>query len=166
MPGTDWQRLAYREKFRSLHGEAFQLWFEKLARALYPTGDFQPVRKTSGDGGMDGFIISSRLVYQVYAPARMEELRDALTAKKIRSDFAAAHICLSGKMKSWVFIHNHPEAKLGKLSITAINELRTQYQEVQISVLDIDTLWERLQDLSFGVLESFCRLSCLLRCVS
>jgi hypothetical protein len=59
------QLLAYRDKFRSLHNEDFQFWFEELARALHPAGDFQAVRKTQGDGGLDGFVISSRLVYQV-----------------------------------------------------------------------------------------------------
>ena len=68
MPATENQRLAYRDKFRSLSCEAFQLWFEKLVGALHPVGDFQPIRKTQGDGGLDGFVISSQLVYAVYAP--------------------------------------------------------------------------------------------------
>ena len=67
MPATENQRLAFRDKFRSLHYEAFQSWFEELAHALHPSGDFQAIRKTQGDGGLDGFVISSQLVYAVYA---------------------------------------------------------------------------------------------------
>ena len=126
MPATENQRLAYRDKFRSLSCEAFQLWFEKLVGALHPVGDFQPIRKTQGDGGLDGFVISSQLVYAVYAPARREDDRDSETAAKIRSDFSAAFSTLQGKLKAWVFVHNHPDGKLGKLSTTVINDLKSQ----------------------------------------
>jgi hypothetical protein len=110
MPAAENQRLVYRDKFRSLHCEAFQSWFEELAHALHPAGDFQAIRKTQGDGGLDGFVISSQLVYAVYAPARREEDRDSETAAKIRSDFAKACSTLRGQLKAWVFVHNHPEA--------------------------------------------------------
>src|SRR5712671_688136 len=147
MPPAENQRLAYREKFRSLHHEAFQSWFEDLAHALHPVGDFQPIRKTQGDGGLDGFVISSQLVYAVYAPARREEDRDSETAAKIRSDFAKAHSTLHGGLKAWVFVHNHPEGKLGQLGARAISDLKSQNPSVEISVLSADGLWDRLKVL-------------------
>jgi len=144
MPATENQRLAFRDKFRSLHYEAFQSWFEELAHALHPSGDFQAIRKTQGDGGLDGFVISSQLVYAVYAPARRKEDRDSEIAAKIRSDFAKASSTLRGQLKAWVFVHNHPEGKLGKRSATAISDLKSQNPSVEIAVLSIDNLWERL----------------------
>jgi hypothetical protein len=96
MPAAENHRLVYRGTFRSLHYEAFQFWFEELVHALHPVGDFQKIRKTQGDGGLDGFVISSQLVYAVYAPARREEDRDSETATKIRSDFAKACSTLHG----------------------------------------------------------------------
>lgn len=86
MPASDAQRLYFRDKFKSLFNEDFQNWFEDIARLLHPVGDFQRIRKMSGDGALDGFVISSQLVYQVYAPARISELKDAETAAKIKAD--------------------------------------------------------------------------------
>jgi hypothetical protein len=139
--------LTYRDQFRSQSAEEFQLWFEKLARAMHPIGDFTAIRKTSGDGGMDGFVISSQLVYQVFAPARRKELRDAETAKKIRADFATARATLGGDIRKWVFVHNHPEARIGKLSTAAISGIKTDAPTVEIRVLDINSLWLELAKL-------------------
>jgi hypothetical protein len=154
MPAAQNQCLAYREKFRSLHYEDFQTWFEELAHALHPVGDFQRIRKTQGDGGLDGFVISSQLVYAVYAPARREEDRDSETAAKIRSDFAKAYSTLQGQLKAWVFVHNHPQGKLGQLGATAISDLKSKNPSVEITVLSIDGLWEKLAGLSDETLKN------------
>lgn len=148
MPPTENQRLVFRDQFRSFHYEGFQSWLEELLRALHPTGDFQAIRKTQGDGGLDGFVISSQLVYAIYAPARRDEDRDSETAAKIRSDFAKASLTLSGNLKAWIFVHNHPDGKLGKLSASAISDLKSQNTSVDIAVLNIDSLWEKLLTLS------------------
>jgi hypothetical protein len=155
MPAAENQRLVYRDKFRSLHYEAFQSWFEELVHALHPVGDFQPIRKTQGDGGLDGFVISSQLVYAVYAPARRDEDRDSETAAKIRSDFAKACSTLHGQLKAWIFVHNHPEGKLGQLGAKAISELKSRNPSVEITVLSIDGLWEKLKALSDETLKRF-----------
>ena len=139
------RQLVFRDQFRSLYNEAFQSWFERLARSIHTTGDFQRVRKTSGDGGLDGFVINSQLAYQIYAPARMDDLRDAETAKKIKNDFRTAYVHLGGKLTAWTFVHNHPEAAIGKLTAKAISELKHEYAEVEITVLDIDSLWDKLR---------------------
>ena len=155
MPPSEPQRLAFRDKFRSLHHEAFQAWLEKLLHAIHPTGDFQAIRKTQGDGGLDGFVISSQLVYAVYAPARRDEDRDSETAAKIRSDFAKATLTLSGNLKAWIFVHNHPTGNLGKLGVTAISDLKSQNPLIDIAVLNADSLWERLMSLSDDTLKRF-----------
>jgi tetratricopeptide (TPR) repeat protein len=147
MNARDNLRLAFRDRFRSFHNEAFQSWFEEIACVLHSAGDFQRVHKTSGDGGFDGYVINSQLVYQVYAPARMNELRDAETKTKIITDFAKVYSCLGGDLKSWVFVHNHPQASLGQKSIVAINDLKKKHPEIRIDVLDIDGLWEKLKDV-------------------
>ena len=144
---TDYQRLVYRDQFRGLFNEAFQSWFERLVRVLHPIGEFQAIRKTSGDGGLDGIAINAQLVYQVFAPARIGELRDGETATKIKADFARAYQSLGGSLKEWVFVHNHPEAKLGQLSASALNELKSTYPHTAISVLDIDSLWAKLAEV-------------------
>ena len=153
MIATESWRLAYRDRFRSLFSEEFQSWFETLLRALHTAGDFQAIRKTSGDGGLDGFVINSQLVYQVYAPARINELRDGETAAKIRSDFAKAQSTLSGKLKEWTFVHNHPEGKIGRLSAKALSEIKRNHPDISLNVLDIDSLWTRLEKLGNRALE-------------
>lgn len=153
MPKMEHHRLIYRDKFRSQYSEAFQSWFEELVHRIHPAGDFQAIRKTQGDGSLDGFVISSQLVYAVYAPARMKEVRDSETAAKIHSDFTGACSTLDGQLKGWVFVHNHPEGKLGKLSVKAISDLKCQNPSVQIEVLNIDSLWEKLKFLSEEILQ-------------
>src|SRR5260221_5922568 len=153
MPASENHRLIYKDKFRSLHSQRFQLWFEELARALHPEGEFQPIRNTRGDGGLDGFAINGQRVYQVYAPARFQDLRDSQTARKIRGDFKAAFLTLGGQLKSWVFVHNHPEAKIGQLTASALSELKAQHPAITFTVLDIDSLWQTLQTLSDDVLK-------------
>jgi tetratricopeptide (TPR) repeat protein len=155
MPPAENQRLTFRDKFRSLHYEAFQAWIEELLHALHPVGDFQAIRKTQGDGGLDGFVISSQLVYAVYAPARRNEDRDSETAAKIRSDFAKASSTLGGQLKAWIFVHNHPEGKLGKLSARAVSELKSRNPSVEIAVLNIDSLWGKLTALPDETLRAF-----------
>jgi tetratricopeptide (TPR) repeat protein len=150
---TESQRLAYRDKFRSLYNDAFQAWFEGLCRALHTGGDFQAVRKAQGDGGLDGFVINSQRVYQAYAPARIEELRDSEIARKINADFGQAKSTLGDQLKSWVFVHNHPEGKIGKLTAAALSEIKTRNPGGAICVLDIDSLWETLEKLPIDVLE-------------
>lgn len=147
MKVLDRQRLFFRDRFRSIHREEFASWFTELARAIHPTGDFQPVRLTQGDDGIDGFSIAGQTVYQVFAPPRMDETRDGETADKIARDFASAHAALQGKMRGWVFVHNHPEGKLGKLGIAAINQLQAHHPGVRIEVWNIDTLWDRVAGL-------------------
>lgn len=155
MPPAENQHLVFRDKFRSLHYEAFQSWIEELLHAIHPTGDFQAIRKTQGDGGLDGFVISSQLVYAVYAPARRNEDRDSETAAKIRSDFAKASSTLSGQLKAWIFVHNHPEGKLGKLGTRAISDLKSQNPSVEIAVLNINGLWAKLTALPDETLRAF-----------
>ena len=147
MSGSEVQRLVYRDQFRSYFGDEFQTWFEILMRECFRAGSFQSVRKTSGDGGLDGFVIDSQEVFQVYAPSRSDHRVDAATASKLVSDFERAFESLGASLKVWTFVHNHPEAKLGKESIRAVASLRAKWPDVAISVLDIDSLWMKLQAL-------------------
>jgi hypothetical protein len=78
----------------------------------------------------------------------MGEMRDGQTAAKIRSDFARAYRTLGvGGMRSWTLLHNHPEARLGPKSVTAINDLKREHEAVNFTVLDIDSLWDLVRKL-------------------
>ena len=81
-------KLKYREEFRSVHGEAFQHWFEKIAVALHGEECFLVIRVTRGDGGLDGLALKEGRVYQLYAPPSLNT--DSSTAIKVSADFDKA----------------------------------------------------------------------------
>lgn len=153
MATTESWRLVYRDRFRSLYLEEFQAWFETLLRALHYAGDFQAIRKTSGDGGLDAFVISSQLVYQVYAPTRINELRDSETAAKIRGDFEKAQRTLAGELKGWTFVHNHPDGKIGHLTAAALSKIKRRHPDITFQILDINSLLSRLEELPHRTIE-------------
>ncbi|MGH9765272.1 MAG: hypothetical protein ACREAC_30930 [Blastocatellia bacterium] len=62
-------------------------------------------------------------MYQVYAPATISELRDSEMAGKIRADFVKAVVTLGSTLRSWTFVHNHPEGKIGKQTARAVIQL-------------------------------------------
>lgn len=142
-------RLRFRDEFRSSSGEAFQSWFEKLARAIHGEDCFLPIRVTRGDGGLDGLVLKSGLVYQVFAPPTMA--KDATSASKIASDFAAAKTTLDNDVVAWTFVHNSTDGKLGHLSAAALERIRKS--GVSVAVLGIDDLWTKLSALSDSLLE-------------
>ena len=144
MRPTEAQRRKFRETFRSLYAQEFQAWFESIARVLHPPGEFQAVRTTAGDGGLDGLAINSQHVYQVFAPARIKEMRDGETAAKIKADFLRAHLTLGDGLKSWTFVHNHPEGKIGKLTAEAVASLKAAHPTITFAIHNIDSLWGEL----------------------
>src|SRR5205823_3462109 len=103
-----------REEFRSAYGEAFQNWFEKLAVALHGEDCFLSIRVTRGDGGLDGLVLKEGRVYQLYAPSSLTS--DSTTAKKVRVDFKKARQTLGESVKTWTFVHNSPDGKVGHLT--------------------------------------------------
>jgi hypothetical protein len=144
VPPTEDQHRKYREQFRSYSHQQFQSWFETLALALHGPGDFLPIHNTHGDGGLDGLVISAGKVYQIYAPARMDELKDGKVAAKIKKDFANAHSTLGGNLRAWSFLHNHPNGTIGQLTAGAIAELRASHRAITFEILGIDSLWDLL----------------------
>jgi hypothetical protein len=147
MAGSELQSFVYQRQFRSTFGDAFQSWISSVLTALYPPGEFQCIRKTQGDGGFDGFVINEQHVYQIYAPARIDEMRDGDTARKIQEDFEKAVTSLNGRIRKWTFIHNHPEGSLGKRSIQVLSELEYLYSSVEFRALGIHSLWDLLQEV-------------------
>ena len=71
----------------------------------------------------------------------------------MREDFGTAYATLSGNLKSWTFLHNDLAAALGQKSAGVLAELTTDNPGVTITVLNIDTLWDRLAALPENVRE-------------
>jgi tetratricopeptide (TPR) repeat protein len=138
-------KLQYRDEFRTVYGEAFQNWFERLAAALHGDDCFLPIRVTRGDGGLDGLVLRTGEVYQLHAPPTLGT--DASTALKIKNDFDRAIETLGSAMKTWTFVHNSADNKVGHLTAKALLQLRDEHPTVHIDAIGINGLWERLTTL-------------------
>lgn len=114
------QRHEFERQFQSHFGDSFQEWFMKLARHLHVSGDVQAVRLTQGDGKLDVVVLNEQTVFQCYGP---QTYKPSEAATKIRADFAGACDFLEGRLKKWVFVHNHQTGSLDKLSIKALNDV-------------------------------------------
>ncbi|MCB1091453.1 MAG: hypothetical protein KDL87_07975, partial [Verrucomicrobiae bacterium] len=136
----------FEKQFGSHFGDGFQDWFMQLARRLHPSGDVQSVRLTQGDGKLDVVVLNEQIVYQCYGP---QTFKPTEAAEKIRTDFTGAHGFLEGRLKKWVFVHNHPTGSLDKLSIKALNDLVAESKQrganIRILAWGKEELWEALE---------------------
>lgn len=102
------QRSIYVDRFRlafhSQQGTAFQDWFVRLAGHAFGA-DFEEVRPygPQGDLKCDGRRISTKSVFQCYAPYLM---RDGELIAKVSEDFHGARAHWVAEMAEWVFVHN------------------------------------------------------------
>lgn len=96
--------LAFRCAYLEQRGEAFQDLFSTIMEKRYP-GDFIRTRPwgRQGDRKNDGYVRSTRTLFQVYAP---NELREAETLAKIDEDYFGAIPFWQGHFDTWVFVHN------------------------------------------------------------
>ena len=147
MPDASLQQIEFEHQFRGHTRDDFQSWFAGVVKLLHPGGDLQRVRVTRGDGGLDCVSINRGRVYQCYAPARIDEMRDAETAGKIRGDFAEAVATIGEALREWVFVHNHPESQLGHLSATALVEIKAAHPSITILVWGRMEFWAELSRL-------------------
>lgn len=93
-------RCAFLEK----GGEAFQDLFSSIMEKRYPS-DFIRTRPwgNQGDRKNDGYVRSTRTLFQVYAP---NDLSEAATLAKIDEDYLGAIPFWKAHFDQWVFVHN------------------------------------------------------------
>jgi hypothetical protein len=80
---------------------AFQEWLGAIMTKRY-CDDFIRIRLSKGDGGLDGYRLSTQSVYQIFAP---RDYTPSEMTEKIRDDFAHAKQTLAEKnleMKTWI----------------------------------------------------------------
>lgn len=141
------QRAEFNNQFRGHFGDAFQYWFEGLARKLHSNGDVHAIRLTQGDGKLDLVVLNQQLVYQCYAPS---DFKTSVAKAKITDDFWGAYKHLNGKMRKWVFVHNHSTGQIDKDCCKAINnivtECRKRGDEIEILAWGIEEMWSALEE--------------------
>lgn len=148
------QRNEFNNQFRSHFGDAFQHWFEALARKLHPNGDVQSIRLTQGDGKIDVAVLSQQQVYQCYGPS---DFKSSVAKAKITEDFWGAYKHLDGKLRKWIFVHNHRTGELDKGCYKALNDIvaecRKRGDKIEVLAWGIEEVWTALEaGLSFNIL--------------
>lgn len=74
-------------------------------------------------------------------------MKDGDTAAKIREDFSNARRSLGDALREWVFVHNHPQGELGKLSNAALLEIKAAHPSVTVLAWGVVEFWNELDRL-------------------
>lgn len=140
------QRHEFDKQFDAQFGECFQHWFVRLLSFIYASGDIQNVRLTQGDGKLDAVILNQQVVFQCYGP---QTFKPSEAADKIKNDFGGAHEFLSGRLKKWIFVHNHRSGSLEKLCIQALNDIvsecKQREEDIEILAWGTEEIWNALE---------------------
>ena len=144
------QRSIYRLKadndFLRFKRQEFEGWFGRIMGMAYPD-DYEPVRLTQGDGGLDGLLISTATVLAVYAP---RECTEAGVVKKMYDDFAAAKKTMEERgavLEGITFVHN--DEGLTRVTAPELVKLRqaNPNPEVTFRRWTFDAIWREIAGL-------------------
>lgn len=119
--------MSFELQFMKKDGNAFQDFFSEIMEKVYP-GDFIRVRPWGnvGDRKNDGYLRSSRTLFQLYAP---NDLKPAAAIAKIDEDFYGALPHWQAHFDSWIFTHNSRRG-LGPDVTAKILELRAKHPDI------------------------------------
>jgi len=97
--------MCFKNNFARKTENAFQDFFSDIMELCYPVGDFLRFRPwgKAGDRKNDGYLISQRMLFQVYAP---NSISAAAAIKKINEDYTGAKSHWKRHFDTWVFVHN------------------------------------------------------------
>ncbi|HDC4501874.1 hypothetical protein I4P06_21470 [Enterobacter asburiae] len=151
------QQLGYEKDFRILYleakGDGFQSLFEKLMAKAHPN-DFMACRPWGnvGDRKNDGYLPSTRTLYQSYAP---NEMSAADAIRKINEDFEGAKVHWEKYFDEWTFVHNAPDGRLGPHIIETLARLAQENPKIKIGHCGWDEMLTTFRQLNQLDLESW-----------
>ncbi|QDV81348.1 ABC-three component system protein [Planctomycetes bacterium TBK1r] len=143
-------RLAAENTYLKLKRQEFQAWVGKILEMSLPD-DYENIRLTQGDGGLDGIIISRSAIVAVNAP-RDQSASTLIT--KIESDFESGRKTLSDRdveMKGFIFVHN--DEGLTKDVGPKLMALRNNNEGIDVECWSFERIWRELEKLSVIQLE-------------
>jgi len=149
------QRSIYVDKFRlAFHtqkGAAFQDWFVRLAGYAFGA-DFEEVRPYGpyGDLKCDGRRVSTRSVFQCYAPDSMKE---ADLIRKIDTDFHGARTHWTDAMREWIFVHNDGRG-LPPNANKHVDGLRNAHAPLRLTIWSEPELLDLAMNLDLSALQA------------
>ncbi|MCO8123313.1 hypothetical protein NHH03_16305 [Stieleria sp. TO1_6] len=138
-------RLMARDDYREKKRQVFQDWVGQLFKKAL-IGDYENIRLTQGDGGLDGIIVSEAAVVAVFAPRRATQSE---LEKKIASDLTSADQTLKERnvqLKKFIFVHN--DEGLTKGVGTLMLHLQQGKPGVTIEIWTFESLWTLMETLS------------------
>lgn len=141
-------RYKYITEVSTSSGTEYQKLFERIMIRKYGT-DFVKVMPwgAEGDWKCDGFLQTSKTVYQVYAP---NELKAVGTILKIEKDFKGAMEKWGNNMESWTFVHNSTRGVPPQV-LDKILKIKTDNPSKAISIMGP----EELEKILFTLNDSF-----------
>ena len=149
------QRSIYVDRFRlafhTQRGTAFQDWFVCLAGYAFGA-DFEEVRPYGpyGDLKCDGRRVSTKSVFQCYAPDAMKE---AELIGKVDEDFHGARAHWNAEMAEWIFVHNDGRG-LPPNAVQHIGVLRQAHAPLSIETWSEPELLKLAMALDLGALQA------------
>lgn len=141
----------FRLAFHTQRGAAFQDWFVRLAGHAFGA-DFEEVRPYGpyGDLKCDGRRVSTKSVFQCYAPDAMKE---AELITKVDEDFHGARAHWNADMAEWVFVHNDGRG-LPPNAVQHIDGLRQAHAPLTIETWSEPELLKLAMGLELAALQA------------
>jgi hypothetical protein len=134
-PDWAWQKLRAESELKDLEGDAFETYFQNVAKRLWKSDFTATIPMGSrGDLKCDGFRHSVGTVFQCYGPRYgRANVGDALD--KIDGDFRGAKAHWGSQLREWRFVVNLYRDKVPPEIIRKIGKLST---ELKVSALPFD----------------------------
>lgn len=137
--------VVFERDFLKHKGSSFQDFFCEIMEKCHPY-DFQRVRPWGkmGDRKNDGYLKSSRILFQIYAP---NEMKASEAISKIDVDFKGALPYWRQYFDHWVFAHN-ARSGLGPDVLKKLLDLEQHYCYIKIGNWGYSELRERVFSLN------------------
>jgi len=135
---------AFLAEFLEKKGTTFQDFFSTIMEKAHPS-DFQRIRPwgNQGDQKNDGYLKTTRTLFQVYAP---NEMKGSEAISKIDEDFNGALPHWEKYFDKWVFVHNS-RMGLGPEVEKKLLELESSNKQIKIE----NWGFEELRQILFSV---------------
>ena len=145
-------RMAFRIKFLEARDNVFQKFFSDLMQYAHKS-NFQKVRPYGKEGDLkcDGYLGSSKSVFQCYAPLTLKE---ANLIKKIKEDFCGAKTYWIDRMDEWIFVHNGFDGLSAKV-VQFLEDIKSTEDQIKIKWWSLAELLDELDRLTKDDLISF-----------
>jgi hypothetical protein len=143
--------VRFQLDFHRLKGSSFQDWFVSLCGYAFGS-DFEEVRAYGAQGDLkcDGRRVSTKAVFQCYAPYSMKDIE---VIAKVGEDFHGARGHWQERMAEWIFVHNDARGLPPKVTLY-VDELRAQHPNIRIETWSEPELQKLVLEIDLSGLQA------------